>query len=185
MAIAFLTKILLQVRGAITKSSEEEVTVFPIYVVIVDSNPRFLEIATRFLQKREGVLVYSAVSTSNEILRQTNIFEPDIVFYNLDESDPNGLDTIRKLRSKFPEITIIFNESETHRRTARAVRSFLKHYLNIDLKLDERKWEEFTETREQPTTPHMYRESWCARGAIAEGRGRTVHADPPRVRAGV
>ena len=80
---------------------------FPIYVVIVDSDPRFLEIATRFLQKREGVLVYSAVSTSDEILRQASVFEPDIVLYNLDESDLNSLDTIRKLRTKFPEMTIV------------------------------------------------------------------------------
>ena len=58
---------------------------FPIYVVIVDSDPRFLEIATRFLQKRKGVLIYSAVSTSNEILIQANVFEPDVVLYNLDE----------------------------------------------------------------------------------------------------
>ncbi len=80
---------------------------FPIYVVIVDSDPRFLEIATRFLQKREGVLVYSAVSTSNEILMQANVFEPDVVLYNLDESDPKSLETIKKLRSKFPNMTII------------------------------------------------------------------------------
>ena len=80
---------------------------FPIYVVIVDSDPRFLEIATRFLQKREGLVVYSAVSSSNEILRQASVFEPDIVLYNLDESDPKSLDTIRKLRSRFTKMTII------------------------------------------------------------------------------
>ena len=80
---------------------------FPIFVVIVDSDPRFLEIATRFLQKRDGVLVYSAVSTSNEILRQSSVFEPDVVLYNLDESDPESLDTIKKLRQRFQEMTII------------------------------------------------------------------------------
>jgi len=81
--------------------------VFPIYVVIVDSDPRFLEIATRFLQKREGVLVYSAVSTSNEILNQASVFEPDVVLYNLDESDPQCLSTVKKLRNQFPDMTII------------------------------------------------------------------------------
>lgn len=80
---------------------------YPIYVVIVDSDPRFLEIATRFLQKREGVLVYSAVSTSNEILMQANVFEPDVILYNLNESDPNSLETIKKIRNRFPDMTII------------------------------------------------------------------------------
>jgi DNA-binding NarL/FixJ family response regulator len=80
---------------------------FPMYVVIVDSDPRFLEIATRFLQKREGVLVYSAVSTSSDILTQADVFEPDVVLYNLNDSDPQSLDTINKLRSRFPDMTII------------------------------------------------------------------------------
>lgn len=80
---------------------------FPIYVVIVDSDPRFLEIATRFLQKRNEVLVYSAVSTSSDILMQADVFEPDVVLYNLNEADPHSLATINKLRSRFPDMTII------------------------------------------------------------------------------
>jgi DNA-binding NarL/FixJ family response regulator len=80
---------------------------YPIYIVIVDSDPRFLEIATQFLQKREGVLVYSAVSTSNEILRQAKVFEPDVVLYNLDQSDPKSIETIKKLRVSFPAMNII------------------------------------------------------------------------------
>jgi len=80
---------------------------FPIYIVIVDSDPRFLEIATRFLQKREGVLVYSAVSTSSEILKQASVFEPDVVLYNLGNSEPSSLETIRQLRNRFSSMTII------------------------------------------------------------------------------
>jgi DNA-binding NarL/FixJ family response regulator len=79
----------------------------PLFVVIVDSDPRFLEIATRFLQKRTGTLVYSAVSKSDEILRQVNIFEPDILLYNLSNSDSKSLETIKQLRNKFSRITII------------------------------------------------------------------------------
>jgi len=79
----------------------------PMFVQIVDSDPRFLEIATRFLQKRTGVLVYSAISTGDEILRQADVFEPDILLYNLSDSDSLGLKIIRKLRDKFPRITII------------------------------------------------------------------------------
>ncbi len=80
---------------------------FPVFVVIVDSDPRFLEIATRFLQKRSGILVYSAVSTSDEILRQTNVFEPDILLFNMTQTNSRSLEIIRQLRNKFPRITII------------------------------------------------------------------------------
>lgn len=86
---------------------EKRNKMLPVYVVIVDSDPRFLEIATRFLQKRDGVLVYSAVSTSNEILKQAEVFEPDVVLYNLGNSDSDSLETIRQLRTRFPFMTII------------------------------------------------------------------------------
>lgn len=111
---------------------------FPIYVVIVDSDPRFLEIATRFLQKRKGVLIYSAVSTSNEILIQANVFEPDVVLYNLDESDPHSLDTIKKLRNQFPEMTIIVvssPENEKFKKTvldAGATDFILRYAMNLE-----------------------------------------------------
>jgi DNA-binding NarL/FixJ family response regulator len=79
----------------------------PIYVMIVDSDPRFLEIATQFLQKREGVLVYSAVTNSNEVLNQVQVFEPDVILYNLGNADPKSLETISKLRALHPKMSII------------------------------------------------------------------------------
>ena len=111
---------------------------FPIYVVIVDSNPRFLEIATRFLQKREGILAYSAVTTSDEILRQTDVFEPDIVFYNLDTFDSNSLNTIKKLRAKFPEITIIVISQPENKSFKQSIREagandiVLRYAMNLE-----------------------------------------------------
>ena len=111
---------------------------FPIYVVIVDSDPRFLEIATRFLQKREEVLVYSAVSTSQDILTQADVFEPDVVLYNLNDSDTQGLDTIKKLRDKFPDMTIIVvspQENEEFKKTildAGASDFVLRYAMNLE-----------------------------------------------------
>ena len=79
----------------------------PIYVMIVDSDHRFLDIATRFLQKREGVLVYSAVTNSREVLSQVQVFEPDVILYNLGNSDASGLTTISKLRALHKNMSII------------------------------------------------------------------------------
>ena len=75
------------VLATITPFNEKRKATLPVYVVVVDSDPRFLEIATRFLQKREGTLVYSAVSTGDEVLKQTDVFEPDVILYNLGNSN--------------------------------------------------------------------------------------------------
>lgn len=110
----------------------------PMFVVIVDSDPRFLEIATRFLQKRTGVLVYSAVSTSDEILRQANVFEPDILLYNLTNSDAESLKTIKQLRNKFPRITIVVVSPPENENFKQAVMEagandfVLRHALNLE-----------------------------------------------------
>ena len=79
----------------------------PLYVTMVDSDIKFLEIADRFLQKRSNTLVFSTVSTSAEILQQTNVFEPDIVVYNLEDTNPESLTTIKYLRERFPSINIV------------------------------------------------------------------------------
>ena len=79
----------------------------PLYVTMVDSDVKFLEIADRFLQKRSNTLVFNTVSTSEEILHQTSVFEPDIVVYNLENTNPENLKTIRHLREKFPSLTIV------------------------------------------------------------------------------
>jgi ABC-type oligopeptide transport system substrate-binding subunit/ABC-type branched-subunit amino acid transport system substrate-binding protein len=61
----------------------------------------------------------------------------------------------------FPEITLLYNKSETHAATAKAVRLFLKHYLNINVKLDERDRSDYSVLKRQPYTPHLYRDSFC------------------------
>jgi DNA-binding NarL/FixJ family response regulator len=79
----------------------------PMYVMIVDSDPRFLEIATCFLQKRQGVLVYSAVTNSRDVLNQVQVFEPDVILYNLENGDQSSLKTISQLRAMHPKMSII------------------------------------------------------------------------------
>ncbi|HBX69084.1 MAG TPA: hypothetical protein DEH25_06810 [Chloroflexi bacterium] len=90
----------------------------PIYVIVVDSDPRFLEIATQFLQKREGVMAWSAISSGDAVIRQVRVFEPDMILYTLGDSDPNNLQTISKLRAMFPNLNIVVfasPESENRR----------------------------------------------------------------------
>ncbi len=57
----------------------------------------------------------------------------------------------------FPEITLLCDKSEPHARIARAVQTFLKHYLNMNVKLDES--ENYARALDQP--PHMFQYEQC------------------------
>ncbi|QTA93863.1 Leucine binding and solute-binding domains-containing protein [Desulfonema magnum] len=59
-----------------------------------------------------------------------------------------------------PEIMLTYNDSETHREIARAIQIFLKYYLNITLKLDERNWSDYLESLSNPSELHMFRIGW-------------------------
>jgi len=83
------------------------------------------------------------------------IFNPDKARQWLSEAGyPEG--------KGFPEITLLYNESDIHSANAKAVQRFLKHYLNITVKLDERSREEYNNLIKPPNAPHLYREEWCA-----------------------
>ncbi len=62
----------------------------------------------------------------------------------------------------FPDITLMHNTSESHRAIALAIRTFLKHYLDINVKVRDKEWTEYMESVMQPHTPHMFRLGWCA-----------------------
>ncbi len=62
----------------------------------------------------------------------------------------------------FPELGLYFNTSETHQRIARAVQTFLDHYLNIRVALKPRDWDTFMSTLTPPNEVDIYRFAWCA-----------------------
>lgn len=61
-----------------------------------------------------------------------------------------------------PVLQLHINASETHRKVARAVQHFLRHYLNVQLEVVELEWSEFIASLDQPNTPHLFRSGWCA-----------------------
>jgi len=61
----------------------------------------------------------------------------------------------------FPEISLIYNESETHEKVARAVQTFLKHYLNITLRLESMNFSDYVTARTEHLPGHMIRFGWC------------------------
>jgi DNA-binding NarL/FixJ family response regulator len=79
----------------------------PISVLLVDDNPSFLHIATRFLQEHDDVAVVGVASRGEEALALAQDLQPDIVLIDLAMPGLSGLETIPRLRAVLPEVGII------------------------------------------------------------------------------
>jgi DNA-binding NarL/FixJ family response regulator len=79
----------------------------PISVLLVDDNPSFLRIATRFLEQHDDVVVVGAAGGGEEALALAQDLEPDIVLVDLAMPGLSGLETIPHLRAMLPEVGII------------------------------------------------------------------------------
>ena len=79
----------------------------PIYVVLVDNDPIYLGLATRFLGKQENLIVSGVIAGSNELFNLVQVFEPDILLYNLSSSRNYDLDAISRLKEISPGTHII------------------------------------------------------------------------------
>ena len=79
----------------------------PISVLLVDDNPIFLRIVTRFLQEHDDVVVIGAAGGGEEALALAQDLQPDIVVIDLAMPGLSGLETIPRLRAVLPEVGII------------------------------------------------------------------------------
>jgi DNA-binding NarL/FixJ family response regulator len=79
----------------------------PISVLLVDDNPAFLRIATRFLQKHDDTVVIGTADGGEEALALAQDLQPDIVLVDLAMPGVSGLETIPRLRAILPKVGII------------------------------------------------------------------------------
>ena len=79
----------------------------PISVLLVDDNPAFLRIVTRFLQEHDDVVVVGVAGGGEEALALAQDLKPDIVLIDLAMPGLSGLETIPRLRAVLPEVGII------------------------------------------------------------------------------
>jgi DNA-binding NarL/FixJ family response regulator len=79
----------------------------PISVLLVDDNPNFLRIATRFLEQHDDIVVVGAAGGGKEALALAQDLEPDVVLIDLAMPGLSGLETIPRLRAMLPAVGII------------------------------------------------------------------------------
>jgi DNA-binding NarL/FixJ family response regulator len=86
-----------EVRGAMKDIS----------VLLIDHNPLFAQLLTRFLQSEEQVTVIGATTWDKHGLSTVNDLCPEISLIDLDSSVKDSLETIRRIRKMLPDCLII------------------------------------------------------------------------------
>ena len=79
----------------------------PISVLLVDDNPTFLRVATRFLQAHESVNVVGTANGGREALAKAQDLRPQVILLDLAMPDMPGLQAIPRLRELSPQTSII------------------------------------------------------------------------------
>ena len=78
-----------------------------ISVLLVDDNPTFLRIVTRYLQEHDDISIVGTANDGYEALHQAKLLHPQVVVLDLAMPGMNGLETIPQLRSFLPKTRII------------------------------------------------------------------------------
>ena len=92
-------------------------------VLLVNDNPTFLRIATRYLEEHEGIAVVASLSGGTEALASVEELRPDVALIDLVMPDLPGLEVIPRLRAARPELGIIaltLLDADAYRRAALA-----------------------------------------------------------------
>jgi oligopeptide transport system substrate-binding protein len=61
----------------------------------------------------------------------------------------------------FPEVVLMYNNSKTHHEVAKAIKTILKHHLNIDIVIQGYEFIPYISLLNQENKPHLFRMSWC------------------------
>ena len=61
----------------------------------------------------------------------------------------------------FPEVTLMYNDTANNQEQVTAVKTILKHNLNIDIEIHKLDFASYANTLPQTDKPHMFRMSWC------------------------
>jgi len=94
-------------------------------VLLVDDNPTFLRILTRFLEEQgeDDLRVVGSVVGGRDALAQAQLLKPDVILLDLGMPDVPGLELLPPLRVALPDailITVTLMDPESFRQTALA-----------------------------------------------------------------
>ena len=78
-----------------------------IRVLIADDNERLRRGIASLLSSAYGLEVYAEASDANETVKKADELRPSLILLDVSMPGPNGLNTARLLREKFPDVKIL------------------------------------------------------------------------------
>ena len=78
-----------------------------LHILFIAGNPAFRPIVTRFFGECDELSLVDIIPASEKVLAQAQNLQPQVILFDLDTSDPTGLETIVNLRTSLPEVGII------------------------------------------------------------------------------
>jgi DNA-binding NarL/FixJ family response regulator len=93
----------------------------PVTVLLVDDNPTFLRITSRFLASHEWIVILGCAGSGQEALDLGVELRPDVILMDLNMVGMSGLDTIPQLRVSLPHtriITLTLFDTQSYRSAA-------------------------------------------------------------------
>lgn len=101
-----------------------------IRVLVVDDHPVIRMSLQDLFSARPGFVFCGAAESREEALRKTEETAPHVVIVDLGLSSQNGLDLLRKLRAKHPEVrSLVFSMHEESKYALRAIKEGAQGYL--------------------------------------------------------
>ncbi|MGI5964077.1 MAG: LytR/AlgR family response regulator transcription factor [Lawsonibacter sp.] len=77
-------------------------------VLIADDDPAAAAYLKKIIEEVPGVEVVSIAGDGKETIRQVEIYQPDVVFLDIDMPEMNGLDVARELAKSHPRLYFVF-----------------------------------------------------------------------------
>ncbi len=117
-------------------------------------------------------LLIDAVTRGEEEPAAVTLVPPEIMGDKLPQTPGSGFNPIQAKKwlaqagypdgKGFPGVTVLYNESEFHEKIAKAVQTFLKFYLNINITTKAQKWEDYSEAAGGKFSEAMIRFAYSA-----------------------
>jgi DNA-binding NarL/FixJ family response regulator len=102
----------------------------PIRILVADDHPVVRDGLVAMLGTQEDFLVVGEAANGGEAVQKAALFQPDVVLLDLEMPGQDGVEAIRELRARYPNIrSLVFTAFDTDERILSAVQAGAQGYL--------------------------------------------------------
>ncbi len=95
----------------------------PTGIIIADDHPMLLEGLSAILGKIDGIQVLATVADGRRLIDSLQLHGPDLILLDLNMPQMNGIDTLKMLQERFPELKVIILSSYYQPELLREIKS--------------------------------------------------------------